>query len=77
MRVFGDADEAARQVAFELVFHREVGGVRPAVAERHAETLRAADGHVRAEFARRLEDAQRERVGGDDGEGVWRRGLFP
>ncbi len=36
-----------------------------AVAERHAEALRVADGHVRAELTGRRQQRQREEVGGD------------
>ena len=40
--------------------------MRAAVAERHAETLRAADRDVRAEFAGRLQKGQRQQIRGDD-----------
>ena len=53
-RVLGDAHDAAGHVAFEGVAGGEERGVRSAVAQRHAKTLGAADGDVRAEFARRL-----------------------
>ena len=56
-RVVRNADEPARHVAFVGVARRDVGGVRSAETERHAEALRAADGDVRAEFARRLQAA--------------------
>ncbi len=52
--ILGNADQPAGHHALELVLHREVRRVRPAVAQRHAEALRAAHGHVRAEFAGRL-----------------------
>ena len=47
-----DADDAARQVPLVLVARREEGGVRAAVAHRHAEALAVADGDVGAPFAR-------------------------
>ena len=68
VRVDGDADEAARHRALEFVARREVSGVRAAVAHRHAEALRRADGDVGAPFAGRSEQRQREQVGGDDHE---------
>jgi hypothetical protein len=48
VRVDADADDAARQLAHELVLAGEERRVRAAVAERHAEALRAADGDVGA-----------------------------
>src|ERR1041385_1313300 len=39
-RVFGNADDAARCLAFESVASGEIRRVRPAVAERHAKALR-------------------------------------
>ena len=62
-RIFGDADDAARHVAFESVACGEECGVRSAVADRDTETLGAADGDVRAEFAGRLEQCQSEQIG--------------
>jgi len=47
-----------------------------AVAERHAETLRAADRNVRAEFARRFEEREREQIGGDGEHRAGGVGLF-
>ena len=44
----------------------EKGRVRSAEAERNAKALRVADGDVRAEFARRSQQSERENVGGDD-----------
>src|SRR6266568_4765246 len=35
---------------------------RSTVTKRHAETLRAADGNVRTEFARRLDEREREQI---------------
>src|SRR5258708_5424878 len=47
--ILGHADDAAGHLAFEFVARGEKRGMRSAVAERHAETLRTADGDVRAE----------------------------
>ncbi len=66
--VLGHAHEAARHLAFEGVLGGEEPRVRPAEAERHAETLRGADGDVRTKFAGRPEQREREQVGGRDGE---------
>ena len=60
-RIFGDADDAAGHLAFESVARGEERGVRSAVTQRHAETLGAADGDVRAEFAGRFEQSQASR----------------
>ena len=50
-----NADESSRHVAFVLIARREISRVRSAEAKRNAETLRAADGDIGAEFARRFE----------------------
>ena len=60
-----NADDAAGQLALVLVFRRHEGGMRAAVAKRHAEALRRADRNVRADFARWLEQREREQVGRD------------
>ena len=64
-RILGHADDAPGHVALEFIARRKKGRVRPAVPERHAETLRAADGDVRAEFARRFDQRQRQQIRGD------------
>ena len=63
--IFGNADDAAGHVAFEVVAGGEEGGVRSAVTERDTKTLGAADGDVRAEFTRRFEERESEEIGGD------------
>ena len=75
LRVVGDADDPAGDLALELVARRHVAGVRAAVAERHAEALAGADGDVGADLARRLEQRQRQQVGGDDDGALRRVGL--
>ena len=60
-----DADEAARQRALETGADAHVGRVRAAEADRDAEPLRRADDDVGAHLARRLEQHEREQVGGD------------
>ena len=52
-RVDRDADEAPGHGALERVAHGHVGGVRAAVAHRHAEALGRADRDVGAQLARR------------------------
>ena len=70
--VDGDADEAPRHRALEVVAGGEVAGVRAAVAHRHAEALRRADDDVGAPFAGRRQQREREQVGGDDDEAAGR-----
>ncbi len=60
-----NADESAGHVTFVLVARRKIGGVRSAETERNTKTLRAADGNISAEFSRRLEQRERQNVGGD------------
>ena len=48
------------------IARRKKRRVRSAEAERHAEALRVADGDVRAEFSRRLQQRQRQKIRGDD-----------
>ncbi len=64
-RIFGNADEPAGHVAFEFIARGEERRVRSAVAQRHAKSLRAADGNVRAKFARRLDERERQQIRGD------------
>ncbi len=52
VRIDGHADEPSRHRALEFVARREVAGVRPAVAHRHAEALGRADDDVGTPFAR-------------------------
>ncbi|CAI8728808.1 putative metal-dependent RNase [Pseudomonas sp. IT-P218] len=65
-----DTDQAARHVALERILGGEVGRVRATEAQRHAEALRAADGHIGAEFARRGQQGQGQQVGGHGHQGV-------
>ena len=76
VRVLRHADETARHHAFEFILRREVARVRPAESHRHAETLRASDHDVRAEFRGRAQKHERERVRGADAERAHRVGLF-
>ena len=62
LRVVRDANEPARHVALELIARGEEARVRSAKAERHAEALCGTNRDVRAEFARRLEQREREQV---------------
>ena len=60
-----DADDPARHGAAVFLVGGEEGGVGAAIAQRHAEALRAADRDVGAEFAGRRQQDQAEQVGGD------------
>ncbi len=60
----GDADDAARHRALEFIAGGEKSGMRSAIAHRHAEALGGADRDVGAEFARRREKRQRQKIGG-------------
>src|ERR1700694_3006683 len=62
--VLRDPDDPAGEIALELIARREERGVRPAVAERHPEALRVADGDVGAPLAGRHEQREREQIGG-------------
>ncbi|MCY1423592.1 hypothetical protein D9M71_393080 [compost metagenome] len=68
--VYRNTDQAARHVTFECVLGGEVRRVRATEAQRHAEALCAADGHVGAEFARRGQHGQGQQVGCHGNEGV-------
>ena len=74
--VHRDADDAARHGAAVLLVGREVGRVRPAVAERHAEALRAAHRDVGAELAGRRQQHQAEQVGRNRHDRALRVRLF-
>ena len=60
-----DPDQAARHRALVGVAAGHERGMRATEAERHAEALGVADDDVGAHLARRLEQGQREQVGGD------------
>ena len=53
-----------------LVACREVGGVRSPVAHGHSEALCAANHDVGAKFARRLDQRERQEIGGNDKESL-------
>ena len=72
----GDADHAAGHFADERRAAGEEGGVRSAVAERDAEALRRADGHVDAELARRLQQRQRQQVRGAARQSLHGKSIF-
>ena len=61
-----DPDQPAGQLTGQALAHRQVAGVRAAVAHRDAETLGGAAGDVGAPLPRRLQQRQRQQVGGDD-----------
>src|SRR5208282_1116094 len=61
-RILGNTHDPAWHVAFEGIARGEEGRVRPAVAERYAEPLRAANSHVRAKLARWPEDGQAQQI---------------
>ena len=63
-----NADEPSRHVPFVCIARREIGGVRSAETERNAEALRVADGDIGAEFARRLQQRERQNIRRDDDE---------
>ncbi len=65
-RILRDAHQSSGHVPFVCIAGREIGRVRSARTKRNAEALRAADGDIRSEFARRPQQSQREDVGGDD-----------
>src|SRR5206468_2485527 len=60
--ILRDADQPARHLALVLVLGGEEGGMRPAVAHRHPEALRRAEGDVRADLPRRPQQRERARV---------------
>ena len=63
-----NADDAARKRALIGVLGRDKGGVRTAVAHRHAETLGGSDRDVHAQFPGRSEQGQCKRVARHDSE---------
>ena len=66
--VDGHADQPPGKAALEFVARREKRRVRPAESHRHAEALARADDDVRAPFARRGKQRQRQQIGGDEDE---------
>ncbi|CUK20922.1 hypothetical protein RUE5091_04573 [Ruegeria denitrificans] len=77
--VDADTDDPARHRALQLVGGRHIGGVRAAIAHRNAKALGRTDGDIRAHLAGRLQQRQRQDVGGDDSNCLMlmqRRDLF-
>ena len=80
MDIDAHADQASGHGALVFVAASQVGGVRTAAAYWHAKALGVADHDVSAHFARRLEQGQRQHIGGQDQRGLLavylvRRGL--
>ncbi len=69
------ADDAAGHRALVLVQAGEEGGVRAAVAHRHAKALAGTEGDVGAHRARGFRQHQRHQVAGDGADGVLRLEL--
>ena len=68
--VDGDADESTGQVPLQALGDGHEAGVRAAVEQRHPEPLGRPDHDVGPELSRRLEQRQRQQVGGHHDEGV-------
>ena len=64
LAVHGDAHEAPRHGALELVLGGEIGGMRSAETHGHTEALAVAHRHVRAPLARRREQREGQEIGG-------------
>ena len=63
VHILRNSDQPAGQLPHVLGSGRQIGGVRPAVTERHAEPLRAADGHVGAQLPGGNQHRQGEQIG--------------
>ena len=61
-----NTNKPARHQALMRIRHRHEGSMRPAIAHRHAKTLRAAHHHIGAHFAGRLQQSQRKRISRDN-----------
>ena len=76
VRVDGLADETAGHQPRQPVAYRAIGGMRSAIAHRHAEALHRPDGDLRAQRSRRLGQGQRQRVGDEDDDRAVRLRFF-
>ncbi len=61
--ILRDTDDASGEVTLVGILGREKGGVRPAIAQWHTESLRVADGNVGAPLARRRQQREGKQVG--------------
>src|SRR4029077_13992464 len=61
------ADNTTGHGALELVARGEEGGMRPTIAHGNTETLRRANRNISAEFARRRQYGECEKIGRHDG----------
>ena len=73
--VFRNSDKAAGEAALVFIAGREESGVGSAVAGRDAKALARTDHDIGPTFARRLQEGERQKVGGNDGEGADRVGT--
>ncbi len=64
LRVDRESDQAPRQIALQPRLDRHEGRMRTAVPERDPEALRGPDGDISSPLPRRLEQRQRQQVGG-------------
>ena len=60
--------ESTSHVTFEWIARGEICGVRPAESQRHAEALRITNRDIRAKFARRFQQRERENIRRHDNE---------
>ena len=65
--VHRNTDEPAGHRALMSIPRRHVGGVRPAIPHRHTVALHGPDGDVGTHFTGRLQQRQRQRIGGNHG----------
>ena len=64
--IHGNAHKASRHQALMRIRHRHESGMWPTITHGHAKTLRTAHHHIRAHFARRLQQSQRKRISRDN-----------
>ena len=67
-RIDRNAHNAARHGALQIIAAGHEGGMRPAIAYRHAKSLRRSHGDIGPHRARFLQQAQRQKISGDDGQ---------
>ena len=62
MRVNADANQATGHGTFVLVFTRQIRGVRATSTHRHTKALGVTHHNVRAQFTRRREQGQSQKI---------------
>jgi len=75
-RIYGNADNPTRHVAFKIFFGSKKCSVWSAVTHRHTKTLARTNGNIGTPFARRCEQSKAQQIGGNGNNNALFVGFF-